>query len=231
MSSQPLQAFAIDANDFVLFTVMAYRYGWKNGGTRHVAVEVDLDRAILRAQEDHGGPGSKYGVAVYGWTSSLSGVDRSGELSQQESKLLHYLPSSYEEKEPYENERINMFTNIGQFVHGVVTEGIMVVSEDDGTAEMGEPVFNGKGQQYAVHIPKQAWLRHVVRKKEWESRFTRALFERVKQPRPTPGTRHEMSPEDQTWFDQTQARITQELESLFSNADKMAGVDEAGRQD
>lgn len=208
--------------EYTLFTIVAYRWGWTNNHQYTVGVEVELNRAILRARQANDHRGGKYGVAVYGWSAPSSSLDLDGDLIDQQRSLLNYFPSTYQEKEPFDNPRLEMFSSIGHAAHETATSGLMCVSTDQDISQLGEPVFNARSELYAVVVPQQAWLRHMVREAEHNSRLMFMVQNRIKNRVNEPFVAGAaLSDEDKAWMEQANESIAKDLETLFDRADKL----------
>jgi hypothetical protein len=137
----------------MLYTIIAYRWGWLNAHHYPVATLADREEALRLAVEARDDRGGKYGVVVCEWTSTT-------EYSQ-----CNYFPSLYGETKPFRNERIEAFQDIGGDVHSVVTSGIRYWSP------------TGDGRQEAVGESAPDWVIASVRRREITCQFEVALRE------------------------------------------------------
>jgi hypothetical protein len=138
----------------MLYTVIAYRWGWTNAHQYSAGVSADPARACQLAEELADDRGGKYGAAVYEW------------LDDTTPRLHKYFPSTYGEKAPFHNPRIEMFDSIGHAVHAAATTGTRWEAPAEGMSS---------------NVPREAalplWLQEVVRSKAHSSAFAVALFQ------------------------------------------------------
>lgn len=88
---------------------VAYRFGRTNSHQHLVGCWPELAIAVAFATQEHAESGGKYGVAVYAFRGP-------------EYKLVHYVPSSYGEKEPRLNRRIYLCDRLGEHVHSLLDD-------------------------------------------------------------------------------------------------------------
>lgn len=90
----------------------AYRWGWTNNHQYIVYAGEDYDRALELAEEENSDRGGKYGVALHSYTEDYS-------------RLFAYFPSSYGEKMPEHNYRLDYLSTLGhmmeEYINGKVT--------------------------------------------------------------------------------------------------------------
>ena len=84
-----------------VYIATAYRYGWLNGSTHHVAAGIDQQAVIDATYREAYTCGGKYGYAV---------------VRESDGKRIHYLPSSYGESGPSVNPRIALSERLGSDV-------------------------------------------------------------------------------------------------------------------
>lgn len=137
----------------MLYTVVTYRWGWTNEAPHQMLATQDEARACQVAEEIADNGAGKHGVAVYAWPDDSASI------------LHKYIPSTYGEKEPFHNPRIDMFQGIGCAVHAAAMTGTRWEAPAAGT--------HHDTPREAV-LP--AWLLDVVRSKAQSSAFAVALL-------------------------------------------------------
>lgn len=174
----------------MLYTVVAYRWGWTNAHHYFVACTADETVARQIAEDECDDRGGKYGVAVYAWADD------------RRHTLQRYFASLYGEVEPYRSERHEMFRDIGHAVHEAVTTGWVAKH------------FSSKGQPAArfAGIPK--WLRKVVREREFDSRVLQAVQNDIRQRR-REGLSMRESGELDDWLQALETRVNAEVRQLL----------------
>lgn len=83
--------------------VTAYRWGWTNNHHYIVYCGDDYDRAMELAEEEANDRGGKYGVVVRSYTEDYS-------------RTFGYFPSSWGEKLPYHNYRLDYISRLGHML-------------------------------------------------------------------------------------------------------------------
>jgi hypothetical protein len=177
----------------MLYTVIAYRWGWTNADRYQVAACLDADEAFELAQEECNDRGGKYGVAVYEWASST------------DERRVAYYPSSYGEERPHMNQRIEMFRTIGQRIHEVATTHTKWGSDESGTGNVPTEV-----------VPPD-WVSRLVQEQEASQRFHTAL-QRDVQERHEAGAPALDPDESKQWVAHLTATSQQEAEAYMSQA-------------
>jgi len=87
----------------VTWIATAYRWGWSNNHHYIVYAGDDYDRAMELAEEEANDRGGKYGVVVRSYTEDYS-------------RVFGYFPSSYGEKLPYHNYRLDYISRLGHML-------------------------------------------------------------------------------------------------------------------
>lgn len=177
----------------MIYTVIAYRWGWLNNHQYSVAATQDEDRASSLASEECDSRGGKYGVAVYEWSDD------------ETCRMVEYYPSSYGEERPFENHRLTMFSSVGHSAHEVATTGVAWA------APKGESAMQPK----AVAIPR--WLREAVERHETTNRFMDAVWGDIRE-RQAAGTGERTPEEQKRWTDATLRGIERDVRRMLREA-------------
>jgi hypothetical protein len=170
----------------MLYTVVAYRWGWVNNHTYTVAVTQNADLARTKAEEECADRGGKYGVAVYEWTDETT------------QRRIAYFASQYEETVPAQNPRIEMFERIGHNVHEVATTGLVWEAPEG---------HSGPAVPTPVDAPE--WMIAKVRQHELLSRMSIAL-------QAHPNLSQLSSEEGRAWIAAQQAADEKAVDELFA---------------
>ena len=142
------------------FVVTAYRWGWTNNSWYPVYAGPDKTKAIALAGNECADRGGKYGVQV---------VDTGDDGTAWQP--LAYFPSTYGEKRPYHNERIQMFSNIGHRA-AEAADGTIYVQDESERHGILKPV--------AIEPPD--WLKEIVRKEEEMCEAIQAIHDKRNPP-------------------------------------------------
>lgn len=122
------------------YVVVAYRWGWTNNSFYFVWGGTDEDEAIAAAEKECEDRGGKYGVTVF-------------RLSGDVEEVVQHCPSSYGEKEPYINQRIELFDKIGQRVVSTLEDGLLSV---DLSPDSLSKLIEEEKQMIAILHPESA---------------------------------------------------------------------------
>jgi len=114
------------------YLVTAYRWGWLNNHHYVVYCGPDEDKAWNLAESECDDRGGKYGVAVQKYNED-SEDEWSGEI-------VAYYPSSWGEKMPSHNYRLDYFEHLGHIMDDYVNGHVYVV-EDGSTILKRESVI------------------------------------------------------------------------------------------
>lgn len=133
-----------------IFLAIAYRWGWANNDWYIVGAGLDEGDAVAMAEAECEGRGGKYGVAVL-------------KLTDTEDSQIAYFPSSYGEKEPHANWRIDTAGSLGIEV---------LVAAEDGQAFLPSPDEPGRLVAQQVTLPD--WL---VRRAKEQSEVSKIMCE------------------------------------------------------
>lgn len=145
------------------YIATAYRWGWYNAHNYLIYVGTDKAKAVALAQSEADGRGGKYGCVVCEYTE-----DAEGEMQSQH---VAYFPSSYGEKAPHHNHRIDFFETLGHKFERFA-EGFSTHVEDDPTLKSrdGKPMRVVK--EYPVEPPE--W---VVQERDRAQQMCDFMFE------------------------------------------------------
>ncbi len=146
------------------YLAVAYRWGWTNNHQYFVLCSTDLGQVRDAAYETCDDRGGKYGVAVYKMPTTPGGTP----------ELLEYASSTYGEKAPHENPRLNIFRRLGQTAFFAVKDGKALLPPTDGGTSM---------DWLPVDVP--AWLRSEAARMEDDEMGMVEIRERLAQQRAT----------------------------------------------
>lgn len=177
----------------MIYTIIAYRWGWLNNHQYSVAATQDEDKASSLAREECDSRGGKYGVAVYEWTDD------------ETCRMVEYFPSSYGEDKPFENHRLTMFSSVGHSAHEVAMSGVYW------SAPKGETAMRPK----AVPVPR--WLHDAVLRHETTNRFMDAVWSDI-QERKAAGATERSAAEQKRWTSRTLRAIEREVRAQLREA-------------
>lgn len=91
------------------YVVTAYRWGWTNNHQYIAYAGEDYDRALELAEEEADDRGGKYGVALHAYTEDYA-------------RLFAYFPSSWGEKLPYHNYRLDYISRLGHILEDYIRD-------------------------------------------------------------------------------------------------------------
>lgn len=121
-----------------IFIATAFRWGWTNAHTYTVHVGLDEAAADDAAEEECESRGGKYGVEVLKFTTP------------DDCERVSYYPSTYGEKEPHANYRIDAFERFGNWLGAAI--------EDDNSTAM-LPATDDPRRLVPTKVEIPQWIR------------------------------------------------------------------------
>lgn len=96
------------------YLVTAFRWGWLNNHSYNVYCGQDFAKAFETAEEEADDRGGKYGVVVYRFDDEEDGT--------QDQQLIGYFPSSWGEKLPRHNYKLDLNDSLGHMLSDYVEQ-------------------------------------------------------------------------------------------------------------
>ena len=106
------------------YLVTAFRWGWLNNHSYNLYCGSDFRKAFETAEEEAEDRAGKYGVVVHRFDD--------GENGEQDQELIGYFPSSWGEKLPYHNYKLDYYSTLGHMMEEYA-DGIFYEVQEGGS--------------------------------------------------------------------------------------------------